>query len=269
MSKFVQDLVTQSILEYDAMTDAESIMGIPAITTEREHLVAASLALLSNLTRSQHLMDIGDTVFSNKLDRYVSIIEGLGFEKGYEAEWEHWERQDYDADEPTKLVTEGYFIYGHSELGIVLDFDTSGGDHVSSAHIHYAWKPPIRDMSRKVRDKFSFLHKGGGWESATCPDWRRYEHDGIIPADLFWFGNQDAREALSFHIRRLTERGRFMSQWPAGEACRGVTFTNLADYTEEVEAMNPMARIAYLRFKSRRRIDESAPFLQHIINGNV
>jgi hypothetical protein len=261
MSKLVDDFITHSILSYDAMADAEHMMGISKCVTEHQKLVAVSLACHTNFTKQERMIEIGDTAFGDQVARYLHIIEEFGFELALRSEFEHKGYDDVTSNEVQ-------YLYGHREYGIVLNFDTSGGTHVNGGSIHYAWKSPTRDMSEKERNKFSILHKGGGWESPTVPDWRCHFNTGVFPSDLFWFGNQDCREALCFHIRRMAENGTFHKQWPSGRSCRGLMMTHHGDYSEVVKDMHPMSRIGYLEYLTKCRVNKSPDWFQHIINGN-
>lgn len=262
MSQIAKDLITRAVLSYDVMEDAKSMMEIREIVTERQKLVAVALQLSSNLNRTDYLKSIQDTTFTSKTEDYLAIAEKFGFERAGEFTL-------YRTDEANDPCPEKQFVYGIPDLGIILNLQTSRGN-INTAQVHYAWRPPVSDMSEKQRIQYSQLHRGGSWESPTVPDWRAQSKDyGVFPPDLFWFGHHDGREALCFYLRKMLEVGRFHKVWPKSQACEMFGLCNDWDYNApEVRAEKQMYRRGALRAISLKRLRACAPWLQEIVGVN-
>jgi hypothetical protein len=82
-----------------------------------------------SVRKNKVLMERGDTVLCNELSRYLSIIEGIGFEKVFELPFTSGRGE-----------AETYFIYAHRE-GMVLSFDTYNTTQMNGGHLYYNWRP--------------------------------------------------------------------------------------------------------------------------------
>lgn len=172
------------LLKFDPLDTAEKITGTSI--HDDGGLDNPSMALGFLLAqdhakaKTEWLTELGDTTFSNKLDRYQSIIEKYGFEKVLEDTFAANGR------------FETYFIYAHKN-GLLLSFDTFGGDRVNGGHVYYNWKP--------------LVEIGEAWECTSSGGY----HD--TAQGLVWAGYHDCREALIHNLNKLNNRGQFVTPW--------------------------------------------------------
>lgn len=90
---------------------------------------------------------------------------------------------------------EHFFVYANRELGLLLNFDTFGGDIVNSGDVSYCWKP----------------HHGYGLAVVTSScTWIDDEQGG------YWVGSLDCREAIRHNIAKLQKHGNLLNPWPTG-----------------------------------------------------
>ena len=118
------------LLKFDPLDTAERMLG-------RDNPDSVNLGMALHISHNQRkreaLEELGDTTFSNRLDRYQEIITAMGFELALELPFvaKGYGGADHDREER-------YFIYAHRD-GLLLCFDTFCGDHVNGAKVYYNW----------------------------------------------------------------------------------------------------------------------------------
>jgi hypothetical protein len=85
-------------------------------------------------------------------------------------------------------------VWWYAEKGILLCFDTYGGDSVNGGKFYYNIKLP-----ESPRVPWSVTSSGGSREDPV---------GGYI-----WVGDHDCREGVRFHIDQLAEHGKFVTPW--------------------------------------------------------
>lgn len=172
-----------ALLKIDPLAVAEKITGISykdKAFGEGLDNPATALGLLLMQAHAKEkeaaLRETNDTVFSNELPRYLTIIEKFGFEQVLADEWQS-----------TWGPTETLYIFAHRK-GLLLSFDTFGGNRVNAAKVYYNWKPSI-------------------------DEWWDCRSSGHMTEGGIWVGDHDAREALIHNLNKLNNRGAFVSPW--------------------------------------------------------
>ncbi len=173
-----------------------------------------SVVFSHNAAKHKMLIDLGDTTFSNKLDRYIKIIERFGFKQ--QLCIDQVKISNY-AENKGVEIPEKLFVYTTDD-GFFLVFDTysypkeSGLEvQVNSSKVYYALQ---------TKDGSSFMNypsgdlSSGGLESLSTPNWRRTHETGQFPDDLTWVGDHDAREGLIPTLLNLREKFQVLATWP-------------------------------------------------------
>ena len=178
-----------SRLNRDPLAEAEEIFGVDHYSKFDKGQQAASLFMAMNLNEKKAiaLKAADDTGLSNDLDRYLRIVGEEGFSLAY--------KEPFTCDGKDEFL----YVFWHPE-GILLRFDTYGGDRVNSGNFYYNWKPKNPEKWRPCHSVLS----SGGWRSK----------DKDLPlADWVWAGFHDCREALRLHLRELRRCGTFVCPW--------------------------------------------------------
>lgn len=182
------DNTTRDLLNFDPLDYAERLTG-ESCHTEATGMLGMALAMNHNRIKNEHLKTLGDTTYGDKLDRYTQIITEMGFEQVLDLPFTG---KSYNGDDPRE---EHYFIYAHRD-GLLLSFDTFGGNSVNGGKVCYCWKP-----SGPANQTY-------GLTSSGC--FRNYDSP-----DRYWAGDHDCREALQYKLNALRENGTFLQKWPA------------------------------------------------------
>lgn len=172
-----------TLLRTDPLSEAEKITGVSYKEDDSTAALGMLMAMDNSSRREKELLARGDTLFSNDLDRYISIIEDYGFEQLLDLPFEG---KSYSGEPAPK---EHFFVYWHPE-GLLLVFDTHQTTNVNSATVYYNWEP------NDPRDD----------------DWWKLISSGGFRGDC-WIGNHDAREALVHHMDALKAEGKFLNSW--------------------------------------------------------
>jgi len=192
----------QSILDTDPFDFRGEADWKKSYKTDKEtELLGLGMHITHAQFRKQILESIGDTTFSNTLERYLRIIGGMGFEEALRIPF-------INRDDNKE---EALYVFVHRSKGLLLEFDTYGGDHINGSDMHFAWCP---NPESKI-----YIAYSGGLESESDPKWRRnplYDESGS-PADSYIAGSIDAREALKHHLSRIEAAGVLLSVWPKYE----------------------------------------------------
>lgn len=160
------------ILNFDPISVAEKFGG--------DGTMALGLSILHSAKKQEILSGLGDTFLCNDLDRYLAIIESVGFRKAYELPFSC--KMSFD----NETRNEKQFAYWHDD-GLFLIFDTYAETRVNIGNIYYNWIPESKDWH-------NYTESGGLWEKV-------------------WVGYHDCREALLFHMNRLRVHGKLLPQW--------------------------------------------------------
>lgn len=175
----------ETILNYDPLSIFDDVEGGKTYRDFPELALAASI--MHNAEKDEMLTAMGDSKFTNKLTDYQRLIESIGFEKVLELPFVG----KSFSDEPAP--NEKYFIYVNREFGILLDFDTYGGDGVNGGKYYYC--------IRLNEDTSGRVTSSGGFRDYDSPN-------------RYWAGDHDCREAIRYKINRLRENGTFLREWP-------------------------------------------------------
>jgi hypothetical protein len=98
-----------------------------------------------------------------------------------------------------------YYVYFYEKYGILLTFDTYGGDRVNGGLYYYQWSPHLHHP----------CFSSGGWINVD-----------VIPT---WIGNGDCREGMFESIRELARDGVFVTPWVQANFCCP-SFVHYMDY---------------------------------------
>lgn len=176
------------LLRFDPLDAAEKLIGESYKDDKATVGLGLMLMQAAGAEKEAALLARNDTLLSNDLDRYLSIIETNGFEKVLEDDFMSPLYPD---------VPEKFFIYAHQD-GMLLAFDTFSTHRMNSGHLYYNWCPTEQEK----------LHGSGATESGSFVAGNRETGEVYI-----WAGNHDCREALIYHIETLREHGSFVKPW--------------------------------------------------------
>jgi hypothetical protein len=251
-SQLVADLVTQSLSSFDAVAEAERIIGAEAVGTDRGSLVALALQVENSRLLADNLMQRQDSTHSTGFQEFLEIALDLGFETVQITNFTH---STFD----NKLSEERQVIMANPLYGAVLNC-ASWHKGVNQADLWYAWRP------RPYRNTAHILHSGS-WESASFPDWRSHTDDDR-PEDAFWFGHHDVRQGFKFGFERMIDAGTFLNPWPAGAHLE--VSSVLQCYNDYVEFRDKVVdygvRRASLNSKVLNRYIDCTQLLKDIVN---
>jgi hypothetical protein len=216
----------EDVLKRDAVAEYEEIFGeVPrdGSQVEREDALALlGYAFRVNRQKEAALKERGDSHFGTTLEQYRAIVTDLGFELVLEMPFRG--RSYSDAPNPRETL----FVYWRPD-GVLLKFDTYGGDQLNSSDFYYNWRPrPGTTNSERCQ-----ATQSGGWRAPKGgPKWPDYaelydEHgkereEGREKVRAYnewlythgvWAGNHDGREAIRHNIAKLEEFGSFVNPW--------------------------------------------------------
>lgn len=241
------DQELSDLLSFDAIDVAEKIHENSGYKSDFD-----SIALLLHMASTQRvnaaLEARDDTKLSNDLTRYIRIIEELGFEKVLDTPFmgKGW------GDEPE--VEEHQMVYAHRD-GMLLVFDTYNGEGVNSAKVYYAHK--LNEGTSR-----SGVYSSGGFETISG-EWPEYGSK-IIPTDMYWFGDHDAREALRHNIQGLRNAGQFLNPWPAPK--RGSRWLWMCHYMDLNDLSHGDPEYQQRIADARKRLDLLPDWVKTMIN---
>lgn len=174
------------LLAVDPLDIAEKLTERRLGSEQFDNALAFGLVKAKSDMLKEALMEAGDSMLCNDLDRYLGIIKGLGFE---EILVDHMNDTRNEVWIPTQ-----YYVFAHRD-GILLSFDTISwtneeAPRVNGGSFYYNWR------SNDGKTSMGAL-SSGGW----------------FGEPITWSGSHDCREAIVFHIRRLREQGSFLPIW--------------------------------------------------------
>lgn len=160
----------------DALDDRDIFASSLSFTPEEYLAHAAKI----NALKDAAMFLTGDSSFSNEVTQYLNIAKSIGFKIVLDLPFE---TKDAFDETPRK---ERFFILWRTD-GILLVFDTFGGNSVNGGHFYYNWVP------------------NEGAHDVTS--------SGGMINDKTWAGDHDCRQGLKFHIRQLEKNGKFLPKW--------------------------------------------------------
>lgn len=259
-----QDLITKSMVDHDTIQAIEDTLGRPLNhSSQVENMVVLGTAIRDNEAKNAWLQHVGDTTLSMDWAEYFLFISNLGFKlvKSFSL---------YKPDIGRDRHDDVYFFVREDGLLLVADtftYESEGKivSHRNGATLYFALKPKTEDVK--------FLHGvSGGWESESEPKWRHTYTEGK-PADCLLVGNLDAREALAYNLRRITQGFEPMNKWPKQPMARGsyLNFVVGQDWpAHEFRAFSThSAESAYIENLGRSRYLELPQEVQDMINLEV
>jgi hypothetical protein len=198
MSK--QDMMDK-LLSFDSLAEAERISGesckTPGIVGDAVTMLGMQLALTHNEIKNAALAENDDTLFSDTLAHYLSVVQSLGFVKLYEEDF---------ADEGTP---EKSFVFWRMD-GFLLWVDTYSKwyaePQVNTAKLYY-------NLRLGKNERFTGLTASGGYAPGTLKNGA-----GI------WAGDHDVRKALRHTVTKLAPYA--LAQWV------GSSFLWLVNYAQ-------------------------------------
>jgi hypothetical protein len=171
-----------AILKRDVLDETEK--RFPHLSKDQAASMALALGTFGahSCNKERILMERGDTVFQNTVERYLSIIEANGFEHVLELPF-----TGYVYNDETPPSQETFYIYARRD-GLLLVFDTHNEKNINGGHLYYniKLKPALPRAS---------LSSGR-----------------LVDGDA-WVGDHDCREALIHNISRLQADGEFLMPW--------------------------------------------------------
>lgn len=209
----------KQIIKFDPVSTAEDLLG------EFDEGVRG-LSFLLHWEKSkfmEQLMDSNDdTKFRETSEEYLRKVKSIGFEVVYYKKFNNNE--------------DSHYIMWHPEYHILLNWDTFRGSR-NSAKMYYYWSPNNINNSISHSGGYKYLNviSLDTWEELNPPfdepvfdeniNWEDYKKAN----ELYWdklekwreennlksirHCNNDAREALKYHINELLEHGTFVKVW--------------------------------------------------------
>lgn len=167
--------------------------------------LGSMMNIYNDIVKDSVIQSSADTVAHMDWLAYCELIETFGFGLMME---------DYSPDGGKFLR-----IYYHEKDGLLLVATSSGGNR-QAARVYYNWKPNVLPQEEwEDADVADFVNY---WEAVSSggffyPGHERHEipENVLDPAwdNIVWAGEHDARENLSFKLKRLREYGTFIPKW--------------------------------------------------------
>lgn len=190
------------MLQFDPVDVVEKLTGEDCRKNEGVGLAALGLQIFHSKSKAEILLSLDDTTFSNELSRYLRIVGELGFQPILTI--------PFIGTGFGETKEEKLFFFMHREYGILLVFDTFGGNKVNGGNFYYCWQAtPGEDLSGVL--------SSGGQERKSGLPWPKYGEPEPESDDIYYAGHHDGREALSHHINQLLAKGTFLKPWPASK----------------------------------------------------
>ena len=200
------------LLEFDAFDAAEKLTGMSYKESEATSAIGMGLFIGANNLKTRMLSSLDDTHNSTTLTEYLRIAKEEGFEIVLEVPFAgHDQKQE-------KL-----FVLFNKADGILLCFDTYGGNKVNGGHFYYNWAP-----NGSWREAHQFTSSGGFRE---------------IDGHLIWSGDHNCREALRAHLAGLRDHGKFVTPWKVQPFIWLLHYMDTKDEGYDYQAINE-SRIA-------------------------
>lgn len=232
--------VIRKMLNFDPLSMAEEITGRSYKEDEDTSQLGLLLHIAHNNKKERILNEIGDTTFIMKLDKYLEVIKGFGFQEIYVEDFTDKDGRD------NKL-----FVLYHYELGILLEFDTFYGSGVNGGKFYYNWSPNVATETNSCTSSGGFywrkdrLHIGlvdenlqdykienypeqKEWGLKNNESYKQFElknesiwmeQERLIKEAndngkrTVWIGYHDCRKAVISNIKRMQEYGKFFPIW--------------------------------------------------------
>jgi len=203
------------IVQIDPVDLAEKTTGQPSTNIDVVMLALSIQAQKSDLLRKA-LVDNGDFLFSDKIERRFSLLSGRGWKpSGVLEVKKHLLRiaEEKAGSFYRESIECKLHVWSHSD-GLIFVQDThtirqqDGSPHTYMGHgkIYFVWKP----SSIQVRPMISY---SGGPFSPTVArqDWRLE-----TPTDIVIVGSANTCDGLFWMVEELKKKGTLLNQWPSG-----------------------------------------------------
>jgi hypothetical protein len=174
--------IIRDILDYDALANAEKQTGKSIHDDPLTQTIGFSDFIEHNKMKDSVLSSMDDTVFNDSLEGYLRKIKEEGF-------------VEILAEPFQGHYSEIFYVFYHIQDGILLKFDTYGGNRVNGGNFCYNWIPQLGENGIPTEEAFRCTSSGG------------------YNSDWLWAGDHDCREALRYHIASLRKHGRFVTPW--------------------------------------------------------
>jgi hypothetical protein len=133
----------------------------------------------------------------SQLQNYIDEIEKFGFKKILEVPF------------VCENYNEKFFVFFLEKYGILLEFDTHGGDRVNGGDFYYEWIP-------NDRNALIYTSTGG------------YRGD-------IWIGSHDCREHPVSSIIGLVTHGKFVTPWVSPNHFSSPKFVHHGDHHTDID----------------------------------
>ena len=170
------------LLEFDAIDAAEKLTSTSYKDSSATLAIGIGLFIDANNLKRRVLSSLDDTYSRTTLAEYLRIAKEEGFEIVLEVPFTGHDNKQ------VKL-----FVLFNKADGILLCFDTYGGDKVNGGKFYYNWTP-----NGSWHEAYQFTSSGGFRE---------------INGHLIWSGDHDCKEALRAHLAGLRDHGKFVTPW--------------------------------------------------------
>lgn len=185
------------MLKIDPLLEAEKMTGKSYKEDEATNMLGLMLHFSHSKNKDALLSLNDDTTYSTETNRYLGIVEALGFQVILTDYFKDEERNKYEA----------YYVLYHPD-GVLLYFDTYG-EKVNSGKMIYNWKP--HDINNFSYDILS----SGCWN----------END-------IWAGDHDCREAIKHNFNQLKKHGSFLNPWEVKPYTRLINYMEYRLYSK-------------------------------------
>lgn len=244
----MNDKAIKAALEFDPLYEAERVVG----ESYKNNEAVAGLGMLFTVTAARQkealLKAAGDTTFQNKLDRYISIVKGAGFEQVLALPFQS-SREPYFGEEVNPPET--LFVFAHRE-GMLLVFDTYRTDSVNGSELYFEIT----------------VNEPGKWPSMTNASGEFTDYDRNNPENACsrFNGSFDAREGLLFHIREVRNAGTLHNPWENKNSWLWLNHYADSHTAEKIrEREGYAAESAFWKNNTKKRLEMLPAWVQEMI----
>lgn len=174
-----------NVLRYDALLEAEKVTG-SSYKEDKDTSFLGFLLMMGNNEKKRHLLESsGDTYYSMEIDKYISIVEKLGFKKICYTEFENENAKD------------ALYIFFHYGKGLLLSCDTFENKIINDSNLYYNFKP--HDVNNE-----------SWWDCVSS---------GHMTQKGVWVGNHNVKDGLKYCIEKFEQYGVFLQKWVETSRC--------------------------------------------------
>ena len=181
------DTLLSDALSFDGLAAAETITGQSYKDDKSTEALGLFLHFTEGAKKNALLAALDDTSHACLLSDYLRIAVDEGFEIVLQIPF-----LGISYAIPIAEITETFYVMFHKRDGILLCFDTFGGDKVNGGNFYYNWVPNSEDSYHEATSNGSFMK---------------------VEDHFVWVGYHNCREALRHKLSRLGEKGSFLTPW--------------------------------------------------------